>query len=105
MQQNIGRPTDELRPFARRDEIHTSPDGSFFRRIPLYRIDRLRSIGVVLNLRTTSSQKCEAVPRRARVQGSKTCERHNSRLESDKEEKKVENSAIRVTPTVEDFSD
>ena len=28
------------------------------------------TIGTVLNLRTTTSQKCAAVPRRARVQGS-----------------------------------
>ena len=38
-----------------------------------------------LDLRTTT-QKCEAVPRRARIQGSRTCVSPNSRLESDKEE-------------------
>jgi len=31
-------------------------------------------------------QKCEAVPRRARIEGSYTCASLNSRLESNKEE-------------------
>ena len=35
-----------------------------------------------LNLRTTTLQKCAAVPRRARIQGSQTFVSHNSRLES-----------------------
>ena len=39
-----------------------------------------------LNLRTTTSQKCAAVPRRARIQGSKTFVSLNSRLESNTEE-------------------
>jgi len=30
------------------------------------------SIGTLLNLRTTASKKCAAVPRRARIPGSKT---------------------------------
>ena len=36
------------------------------------------------------SQKCEAVPRRARIRGSYTCASLNSRLESHKEKKKGE---------------
>ena len=39
-----------------------------------------------LNLSTTSSQKFQAVPRRARIQGSETWVSLNSRLESNKEE-------------------
>ena len=31
---------------------------------------RRKSTGAVLNLRTTTLQKCEAFPRRARIQGS-----------------------------------
>ena len=34
-------------------------------------------------------QKCEAAPRRARIQGSQTFVKPNSRLETDKEKKKV----------------
>ena len=33
---------------------------------------RAEPIGTVLDLRTANSQKCEAVPRRARIEGSKT---------------------------------
>ena len=45
-------------------------------------------IGTLLNLRTTTtSQKCEAVPRRARISGSETLESLNSRLESNEAEK------------------
>ena len=44
--------------------------------------------GTVLNLRTTTSQKCAAVPRRARIEGSYSFVSLNSRLESNKEEKK-----------------
>ena len=40
----------------------------------------------VLNLRTATSQKCEALPRRARIEGSQTCVSADSRLESNKEE-------------------
>ena len=40
--------------------------------------------GTVLDLRTTTSQKCEAVPRRARIQGSWTIVSLNSRLESNR---------------------
>ena len=43
---------------------------------------------VYLNLRTATSHKRAAVPRRARVEGAKTLESLNSRLESDKDEKK-----------------
>ena len=52
---------------------------------------RLRDvpIGAVLNLGTTSSQKCEAVPRRARIQGSLTRVSLNSRLDRNKEEEEV----------------
>jgi hypothetical protein len=39
-----------------------------------------------IDLRTTTSQKYEAVPRRARFQGSKTVVSLNSRLESNQEE-------------------
>jgi len=38
---------------------------------------------------TTTSQKCAAVPRRARIQGSKTCISLNYRLESKKEERRT----------------
>ena len=38
---------------------------------------------------TTTSQKREAVPRRARISGSQTCVSLNSRLESTKEEEEV----------------
>jgi len=47
------------------------------------RVDRL------LNLRATTSQKCEAVPRRARIEGSLTCVSLNSKLGSIKKKKKV----------------
>ena len=43
-------------------------------------------IGTLLNLRTSTSQKCEAVLRRARIQGSKTCVSLNSGVESNKGE-------------------
>jgi len=42
----------------------------------------------VLNSRTTSQQKCEAVPRRARSQGSQTVLSLNTRLESNEAEKR-----------------
>ena len=38
--------------------------------------------GWVVNLRATTSQKCEAVLRRAGIQGPQTCVSLNSRLES-----------------------
>ena len=48
---------------------------------------RFEPFGTVLVLRTTTtSQKCEAVPRRARISGSWTFVSLNSRLESNKEE-------------------
>ena len=40
----------------------------------------------VSNLRTPSQQKCGAIPRRARIQGSKIVVSLNSRLESNEEE-------------------
>ena len=43
-----------------------------------------------LNLRTTTSQTCAAVPRRTRIQGSQTFVSLNSRLESDIEEEDEE---------------
>ena len=43
----------------------------------------------VLNLRTTPSQKCAAVPRRARIQGSYTLVSLNSRLESERKEEEA----------------
>ena len=42
-----------------------------------------------LKLRTTHSQKCAALPRRARIQGSYTFASLNSRLESNKKKKKI----------------
>ena len=36
-----------------------------------------------LQVRTTTSQKCEAVPRRARIQGSYNCVSLSSRVDSD----------------------
>ena len=45
-------------------------------------------IGTVLNLRTPTSQKCAAIPRRAHIQGSYTFVSLTSRLESDNEEEK-----------------
>ena len=47
---------------------------------------RSTASGTILNLRTRTSQKCEAVPRRARIWGSWTCVSPNSRLESIREE-------------------
>ena len=43
-------------------------------------------IGTVLNLRRSTSQKCEAGPRRACIQGAETCVSLKSRLESNREE-------------------
>ena len=45
--------------------------------------------GTVLNCRTATSQKCEAVRRRARIQGSWTFVLLNSGLERDKEQEEV----------------
>ena len=47
-------------------------------------MEHLREDGV--QLRTTTSQKCEADPRRSRTSGSQTCVSLNSRLENDREE-------------------
>jgi len=58
------------------------------------------SLSIVLNLRTTTSQKCEAVPRRARIQGSWNFESLNSRLESNKEEKKSGSRCVIHPPTL-----
>ena len=46
----------------------------------------------VLNLRITS-QKCEAVSKRVRIEGSQTCVSLNSRLKSNKEEEEVTRQA------------
>ena len=43
-------------------------------------------LGTVLNLRSNTSQKCETVLRRLRMQGSKTCASLKSRVESKIEE-------------------
>ena len=45
-----------------------------------------RSAGAECDFRTTTSQKCEAVERRARISGSQTCVSLNSRMESNTEE-------------------
>ena len=47
---------------------------------------RIVHFGTDPDSRTTFSQKCEAVPRRARIQSLKTFVSLNSRLESNKEE-------------------
>ena len=52
----------------------------YFRRIPGPQSP------TVLDLRTPDSRKCEAVPRRARIEGAKTFVLLDSRLERDKEE-------------------
>jgi len=44
-------------------------------------------VGSVLDLKTTTSQNCEAVPRRARSQGSQIVVSLNSRLENKKKKK------------------
>ena len=49
------------------------------------------------------SQKCEAVPRRACVQGSKTCVSLNSRLENKKEERRREGGKKTFEMRGEDF--
>jgi len=41
----------------------------------------------------TTSQKCEAVPKRSRIQGSYTFASLNARLESNKEEKNFDGTA------------
>ena len=49
------------------------------------------------DLRTTTSQNCEAVPRRARIYGPKTFVSLNSRFERNKEERKKNDIRERVT--------
>jgi len=44
---------------------------------------------IVLNLRTTTSQNCEAAPRRARIYGSQTFVPFNSRRENNEKERPV----------------
>ena len=60
------------------------------REVPLYGMIRCWttvSFGdAVLNLRTTTLPKCAAVPRLARIEGSKTFVSLNSRFESHKQE-------------------
>ena len=50
------------------------------------------TIGTVLRSRTTTSQKYEAVPRRARIEGPWTCVSDKSRIESDTEEEECHTS-------------
>ena len=47
-----------------------------------------------------ASQKCAAVPRRARIEGSKTCVSPNSRLESNKEEEEGRASSNPVSEAI-----
>ena len=53
-----------------------------------------------MNLRTSTMQKCEVFPRRARIQGSYTCVSLNSRLESNKEEEEEEEHDATVMPLI-----
>ena len=48
--------------------------------------DEKWGVGTALNLRTTTSRKYAAVPRRARIQGSQTFVSLKSRLQGDHEE-------------------
>ena len=45
---------------------------------------RVVPFGTVMDLRTTTSQNCEAVPRSARIEGSQTFVSLNARLASNK---------------------
>ena len=47
---------------------------------------RVVQFGTIFDSRGATSQKCEAAPRRARIQGSSTLVSLNPRLESNKEE-------------------
>jgi hypothetical protein len=64
------------------------------------RTDSLRIVpfGTVLDFRTTTSQNCEAVSRRARIQGAETFVSLNSSFESDEEEKKKGPPVPRAAP-------
>ena len=55
-----------------------------------------KTIGIVLNSRTTGLHKCAAVPRRARIQGSWTYVSLNFRLESNKEEEEEEEDIMQI---------
>ena len=73
------------------------------------RLSHHRSSTVTLNSRTTTLQKCEAVPRRAGVQGFKTCVSLSSRLKrntGEKEDSRLVHTALRCrlsdyTPQIE----
>ena len=52
-------------------------------------MSRTPAVGTVFNLKTTTAQKCAAVPRRARIQGSSTLVSRNFRLESNEEEEEA----------------
>ena len=73
-----GSDSDSCSACERRDD---SIDDRFQRAL-----ESLLAVIPVLYLTTTTSQNCEAVPRRARIQGAWTCVSLNSRLESNKEE-------------------
>ena len=62
------------------ERLHVSPEG-----IPPWR--REHHLG---HSRTITQQKCEAVPRRARMQGSQSVVSLNSRFESKEEEEEEE---------------
>ena len=53
------------------------------------RITRIILESRALYFRTNTSQKSAVIPRRACIQGSKTCASPNSRLESNREEKET----------------
>jgi len=55
---------------------------------------RIAPFGTVLDLRTTSSKNCEAVPRRARIEESQTFVSFNSRLKSNKERERGEAASL-----------
>ena len=62
----------------------------------MFRISSCHTVD--LNLRTTTSQKREAVPRRARIEGSTTCTSFTCRLENNENmKKKIGPSEIALT--------
>ena len=66
--------------------------------LKLFKLLPLRSAaGRVTNLKTTTLHKCAAVPRQARIYGSKTFVSLNSRFESNEEEGKKELSGRKQT--------
>ena len=58
-----------LRVIKKKEEVCQLDVGQHRTHVTLSGIEEVgkRPIGTVLNLRTTTSQKCEAVPRRARI--------------------------------------